>query len=176
MSTMTAYVMLATALVEGGEPEAGLEILPNVVSMSRQFGMKSVEGLTLLSSAEAHLFKGDATAALASLDDALPICRETGNHRLAGKALRVRGAAALAVGDLQLAESSLRSSEAMLREMDALYELGLTLCAQAELRRVQRDEACARRLFDEAEALYAGLSLEGPRSLVRARRDASGPR
>ena len=170
VSIMSAYTCLASAQAEGGEPAAALAILPNVVAMCRQFGMKSTEGIALGTLAEAHLALGDFSSTFDQVDEALAISRESGNPRIVGKALRLRAEAAISTGDLHLAAASLSESEALLRESGALFDLGFTLCTCGELANARGDAAGARPYFDEAVALYERLSLPGPASRVRARR------
>jgi tetratricopeptide (TPR) repeat protein len=86
--------------------------------------------------AEARALMGDAAAALTLADEALERARSFGGVGAAtGVLQRARGMALMQAGDLENADAAFQESLRVARARDSNYEIGITLCWQAELAR-----------------------------------------
>lgn len=102
-------ILAGAALLEGRNDEAG-QLLAESLDKLRGSGNRSLEGQHLRSLALLYLGSGRHQEALAVLDQADVVCRETAQASLGVELLSIRGAVLLAIGDVDTALATARQA------------------------------------------------------------------
>ncbi len=160
VSTMATYSVLAHMYVECARPDDALEILPNVMTMATEFGMRGSQALAQIASADAYLLKGEAETACEFARQGLTTSRAIGEPRNEARALAAAGRCATALGQFELAAAQLEEARAIFEAIDTDYDLGLCLLALGALGSELGDRAAAKAHFGRAQSLFQRLSLE----------------
>jgi len=162
VSTMATFSVLAETCVECERPDEALEILPNVLLMTAEFGMRGSQALAQITTANAHLLKGEAETARLFAEQALLTSRAVGDPHSEARSLCAAGRSAAALGRYELAAAELEAARTILEGIGAHYNLGMCWCALGALASARDDRAAAKAHYGQAESLFRRLSLEAP--------------
>ena len=175
----TALGDLGNVHLAQGRFEASLAQYEAALEIHRQVGNRRDEGVALGNLGCLHREQGRMEDAQACFEAALEIHREVGHRRMEGIVLSYLGRLHLLQHRMKEARETLVQAEAQLRAVSDWIELGILLCARAELEHRSGDVAAARALLGEAESLFArgGAGPDSPpgRELARVRQALAAP-
>ncbi len=152
-------------LVKAGEGAAGTALLAESVEWFNRSQMRFTRCGFAIWLGDAYLRQGKLGEARATLEELLATSRDAGYRHLEGIAHRLLGES-LASQDPAAAAQHLEAALQTLQEVGARNEVGKTLVAQARLERAAGHVAEARKLLEQALALFESLgTLDGPRRI-----------
>jgi predicted ATPase len=146
-----------------GLPEEAARYTEGALTIYRDLGNRRQEGTVLNDLATLRCVEGRLEDGQEHAAAALEIAREAGLRRLEGVALGTLGHVHFQQGRIEEAREALITGEAILRTAKADMELAEILCARIELERQSGDDALARTLLNEVEALADRVG-SGPHS------------
>lgn len=168
---------LALARISEGDPEAGLVLLIPALSRALAAGLQLDRPCHLAGLAEVHRQRGDAAAALATIEDALAHIDRHGERLWEAEVYRLRGEVRLQVSPdrREAAAADFERAIAIASEQGArLFELRATVRLhrlRAEEGRPAETGRALRAMVDALQGRTDTLDLEE----ARARLDAPGP-
>ncbi|MGY1708874.1 ATP-binding protein [Geodermatophilus sp. SYSU D00758] len=140
-----------------GDEVTTLRAAAAAVDAARAAGAEDLRAEALLLAGAAAVFRGDAAAAGAALDEATRVAATRGDRWCAALAETVRGQLALVTGDLDGAAAVLDRAEALARALGNPFTLALVLNVQASLASAREDDAAALDRLREAAGLAAAV-------------------
>lgn len=152
--------VLAYAEIKAGQPHRGITLLREAIAWFDQSHLRFVRSLPALWLAEGYLQCGQHVHAQPLIEDVLETSRTIGYRYLEGLANRLM-AECLAADLPTKAQAHAVNAVAILREIGARNDLAKALMTQARLRRAAGDFAMARKLLNEADAIFAELGTDG---------------
>jgi len=154
-------------LIRLGQVQAGTAQLAEAVAWFEQSNLHLTRSSFGVWLGDSYLLQGERERARTILEAVLTTSRDLGYRHLEGIAHRLLGQA-LRAAESGPAARHLETAIRILEEVGARNEYAKALVAQAELRRAEGHSAEARRLLEEALAVFDALgTLDEPRR-VRA--------
>jgi tetratricopeptide (TPR) repeat protein len=158
--------MRGYALVKGGELEAGIAVLEEVVAWLAQSGLRYTRALMACLLAEGYLRRTRRDRACELAEDVVGTSREVGYRHLEGVAERLLGEALLPEGPG--AGEHLMRARAIAEEVGAGNEVAKVLVAEATAAVVAADRERARALLGDALGRFECLGTVDEVARVRA--------
>ena len=155
-------------LIRLGQVQAGTAQLAEAVAWFEQSNLHLTRSSFGVWLGDSYLLQGERERARTILEAVLTTSRDLGYRHLEGIAHRLLGQA-LRAAESGPAARHLETAIRILEEVGARNEYAKALVAQAELRRAEGHSAEARRLLEEALAVFEALgTLEEPRRVQAA--------
>jgi tetratricopeptide (TPR) repeat protein len=163
LDTAMAKAAQGYGLVRLGQVQAGTAQLAEAVAWFDQSHLHLTRSSFGVWLGESYIFQGELGQAREVLDKVLATSRELGYQHLEGIAERLLGQS-LVDKDVDTGARHLETAVEILGSVGARNEYAKTLVSQAELRRAAGDLADARRLLEQALAVFEALgTLDEPR-------------
>jgi class 3 adenylate cyclase/tetratricopeptide (TPR) repeat protein len=164
--TAMARASMGYGLVKVGRIDEGIATLQSAVDWFRTSKLTFTGAWYAIWLADSHLRRGDAPAARQLAEETLAKSRDAGYRYFEGLAERLLGTA-LVGHDATAAAEHLQAALDILAPAGVRNDVAKILVAQAELRRIAGDHACARALLEKALAMFEALGTLDEPSRVR---------
>jgi len=163
--------------IKAGQVDTGIEELSEAFTWFDNSQMRFTRLFFAMWLGEAHLRRGDRTAARPLIGDALNTSRKAGYLHYEGRACWLMSEC-LAVDALAAAEDHAKSAARILEQVGARNDLAKAMITRAALCQRAGDAVTARQLLDQASAIFQALAtLDEPARVeaARAALDRGGP-